>query len=269
MSKAANLKSSRMRTAFERKLSELDLSLFSAIGSQTSELDRKALLALQAAVREKRGGYCYLEIGSYLGGTLQPHLMDSECRQIYSIDSRVDSQPDNRGKRYSYQGISAEQMMAKLREIDAEAAEKVTTFESDASKIDHSRFKVRPDFCFIDGEHTDTAVTADFDFCLSVIQGNGVIAFHDAGIVPNAISQIVRKLESLGKPFHAYLLAGEIFVIELGKVDHHQHPAVVSLLAHNAATALPLLTSYFELNQRKDSFAAKLKSKLIRFFRDF
>ena len=59
---------------FEKRLEKLDLSLFEKIESQSVPEDKESLLACQFAVRELRSGYNYLEIGSYLGGSIQPYL---------------------------------------------------------------------------------------------------------------------------------------------------------------------------------------------------
>ena len=52
---------------------------------------------LHAAVAE-RGPFRYLEIGSHLGGSLQALVADPRCMEIVSIDTRPDSQPDDRGR---------------------------------------------------------------------------------------------------------------------------------------------------------------------------
>jgi hypothetical protein len=73
---------------FESSIASLDISLFAAISSQTSSNDKRSLLAVQKAVCAINDGYTYLEIGSYIGGSIQPHLLDDRCQQIFSIDKR-------------------------------------------------------------------------------------------------------------------------------------------------------------------------------------
>ena len=76
---------------FESMIRDLDLGLFAQITSQSTESDKRSLLAVQDAVREivgPEGKYNYLEIGSYLGGSIQPHLIDQRCERIFSIDKR-------------------------------------------------------------------------------------------------------------------------------------------------------------------------------------
>ncbi len=67
---------------FERAIKALDISLFRHIASQTTSADRMSLLALQLATRDMWGDYSYLEIGSHLGGSIQPHLPDPKCKRI-------------------------------------------------------------------------------------------------------------------------------------------------------------------------------------------
>src|SRR5215207_9651998 len=97
---------------FESAIKDLDLKLFSRIPSQSSDSDKRSLLAIQAAVRELRETYVYLEIGSYLGGRIQPYLPDDRCSKIYSIDKRPSVQEDARGLSFYYANNSTERMMA-------------------------------------------------------------------------------------------------------------------------------------------------------------
>jgi len=96
---------------FENAIAGLDISLFSAIESQSTDDDKRSLLACQLAVRELRDPYIYLEIGSYIGGSIQPYLLDPRCKRIYSIDKRPAKQPDERGIDYIYENNSTARMM--------------------------------------------------------------------------------------------------------------------------------------------------------------
>jgi hypothetical protein len=98
-------------TQFEEKLNRLDLALFEKISSQTTEDDKRSLLAIQNATREIYPNYNYLEIGSHLGGSIQPHLVDEKCAKIYSIDKRPLVQPDERGVNYGYPENSTQRML--------------------------------------------------------------------------------------------------------------------------------------------------------------
>jgi hypothetical protein len=67
-----------MSTLAER-IAGLEPELFSFLEAQTNEWDRRALLALHAAAAEICGQFAYLEIGSYLGGSLQAVMRDRDA----------------------------------------------------------------------------------------------------------------------------------------------------------------------------------------------
>ena len=115
---------------FEDRIGSLDLTLFERIPSQSTRGDRISWLALQRAVRNAKGSFTYLEIGSYLGGSLQPYLMDPRCRRIYSdlISGRARFLTI-RGSVYSYAGSTTERMLNNLRAIDNGQIGKVTCFK--------------------------------------------------------------------------------------------------------------------------------------------
>jgi hypothetical protein len=178
------------------RIEALDLELFSAIKTQSSAADRRSWLAIQRAVR--RSGYVYLEIGSYLGGSLQQHLVDPRCEQLYSIDDRPLYSPDARGQAIKYR-VATEDMLRNLRPLGA--LDRVVTFERDARDVDRALIAKAPTFCFIDGQHTIEAVTSDFSFCLEVCATNAVIALHDAPLVIPALRAIVTGLRRSRIPF--------------------------------------------------------------------
>jgi hypothetical protein len=60
----------------ESKITSLDITLFDAIYSQSTPEDKLSFLMVQKAVRGLVSQYSYLEIGSHLGGTIQPYLVD-------------------------------------------------------------------------------------------------------------------------------------------------------------------------------------------------
>src|SRR2546427_12016163 len=83
--------------SFDSQIGRLDVGLFQWILSQSTENDRRALLAIQLAFRERQSSYVYLEIGSYKGGSLQPHVLDPRRGQIHSIDLRPRAARAGRG----------------------------------------------------------------------------------------------------------------------------------------------------------------------------
>jgi hypothetical protein len=207
-----------MTEDFETRIARLDLSLFAAIDSQSDDGDRRSWLALQRWVRGRRGSYVYLEIGSYLGGSLQPHLLDPRCRRIYSIDNRPLAPPDDRGPdcRFSYAGNSTERMLANLRALDPHQAAKIVCFESDARDVDPGRLPDRVDLCFIDGEHTESAVLRDFDFCARACASEAIVVLHDDWLIYPALARILRRLGKEKIRCTAFKLGGSTFAIALG-----------------------------------------------------
>lgn len=218
--------------AFAERLARPDLSLFEGIPSQTSENDRRSLLALQEAVRS-RGTYAYLEIGSHLGGTIQPFLPDDSCTHVFSIDRRPLSQPDERGPAYDYPANSTAHMLALLGELSPGGVAKVRCWDADARDVDPATVFPKPALCFVDGEHTDRAVRSDAAFCMRLLAGSGVLAFHDAPVVYNGLFEVVEELGRGETPFVAYHLPDTVFVIELGDVPVHRSPSVARLLVQN------------------------------------
>lgn len=201
---------------FETRIAGLDLSLFAAIESQSDDGDKLSWLALQRAAR-RSGSYAYLEIGSHLGGSIQPHLLDPRCRRILSIDKRPGEQPDDRGQRFRYEDNSTARMLANLRALDPDQISKIVCFDSDAQGVDVSLLSDRPDLCFIDGEHTESHVLSDFDFCARVCSSQAIIYFHDDWVIYPALARILRRLERQKKAYRAFKLQGSTFAIALGE----------------------------------------------------
>jgi len=201
---------------FEPRIDALDLSLFAAIDSQSDDGDRRSWLALQREVRTANRSYVYLEIGSHLGGSIQPHLLDPRCRTIYSIDKRPVEPPDDRGQRFRYEGNSTARMLSNLQAIAPDQMAKIVCFDADAREIDPALIPEPPDLCFIDGEHTKEAVLSDAAFCLRVCSPRAILCFHDDWIIYPALSAIARTLAGQGTRFRAFKLRGSTFAIALG-----------------------------------------------------
>jgi methyltransferase family protein len=203
------------KPVFERLIADLDTSLFKGIEAELNEDDRKSLLAVQKSVRETRRAYCYLEIGSHLGGSIQPHMLDHTCAKIFSIDKRPVLVPDNRGAPIEYSSNSTSRMLELLQNISPEGIKKIVCFDSESESIRRELITEQPDICFIDGEHTDRAVVSDFEFCSSVIHRDGVICFHDSQLVLGGLSTIIRGLRRKKTRFNFLKLTGGVSVIAL------------------------------------------------------
>lgn len=249
-------------SSFEQAITGLDLKLFEKINSQSTENDKRSFLALQLAVRNLRPRFNYLEIGSYLGGSIQPYLLDDRCEHIFSVDKRPSRQPDARGFDYTYLNNSTERMLENLRAVAPQNLEKLTTIDGDSRSIDASQVTEKIDLCFIDGEHTDEAVVADFKFCLEVLNDDGCIAFHDTQITYNGVASCIDHLEQSGIAFHAYALPSVLFVVEVGDFPVHREPAIMDRLLKNHASYLYSLQD----NDHYRRFANKYPFRTVRNF---
>ena len=214
-----------MNSNIGSRIENLDISLFSAIESQISNSERKALLLLQRCIRN-RGYYTYLEVGSYKGGTLQPFYADPKCKHIYSVDKRPAISPDERGRDFNYYNfISSDQMMENLNNAFPNVfsqRNKIENFETDISEIEKVKFKNKPNLCFIDGEHTNKAVYNDFLSCLSIGHTDLIIAMHDANIIYNGISRIILFLHRNKINYKTLKLMGDVYIIMMNKaIDHY------------------------------------------------
>jgi len=241
---------------FEAKLEALDLSLFEKIPSETLPVEKRSLLAIQRAVRRLRPNYVYLEIGSHLGGSIQPHLLDTACRKIYSIDKRPARQPDAWRKVCYYPENSTERMLALLRTVAPDQMGKIECFDSDTSALEPSKISEPPDLCFIDAEHTPESVLRDFRFCLSVSHPDAVIVFHDCQIVFEGMRRIFDFLLGQGIPYHGIKLDGSVYAIALG-VSHFPRDPLIRRLAARAWLPFMLFVWWGRIKRRLPPWARR------------
>jgi methyltransferase family protein len=197
---------------FEQALTALDTSLFGHVRSQTSELDRLSLLALHNACRDVHGQFSYLEVGSYVGGSLQVLVADPRCVSITSIDSRPASAPDVRGAS-DYRGNTTARMLELLGSVPGADLTKVRTIEAETGAIAPDELEA-PQLCLVDGEHTYEGVLGDARFCRRVVREQGAIAFHDRRLIRPAIERFLEEIR--GVTHEGYALLGQIYVVELG-----------------------------------------------------
>jgi Methyltransferase domain len=192
----------------------LDIRLFDRILAQTDEWDKQALLALHDASAREFGSFGYLEIGSYLGGSMQAVVQDPRCTKIISIDPRPAAAADNRTGTWSYPDNTTAHMLELLGDLPGADLSKVDTFEVGTDALTVDALRTRPHYCFIDGEHTDEAALCDARFCAEALGGRGVIAFHDYDIVRTGIEVFVGEVWR--DVSMAVAFTGSIFAVELG-----------------------------------------------------
>jgi hypothetical protein len=174
-----------------------DLAYLFPLESLSSELDRRYLAHLYEHVRERHQEYQYLEVGSYLGGTLTPALRDERCTRVLSIDLRPNIQPDARNADHDYSHISTSLMLNKLRAVGELDLSKLETF--DGSTAAHHFNDESFQFAFIDAEHTDEAVFRDFVSLYDHLDDFAVCAFHDTNLISSGVENILSFLRYQGR----------------------------------------------------------------------
>jgi len=198
-------------------ISSADPAVFK-LDSETSTSDRQMLLAVQNIVRRNVDKYVYVETGSYMGGTLVPHLLDERCSMVISIDPRPDLQPDERSVTFDYTRSSTKLMVERLEtEIPLSSMLKLHTFDYDASTLPPEAKSTDADLCFIDGEHTNRAAFSDFMSLYSFTKKDCVFVFHDANLVIDAIANVQAFLAYEGVRFEAMVLPNVLSAIFIGK----------------------------------------------------
>jgi hypothetical protein len=214
------------------RVSALDVTLFDAVETELTAVDRQMLLAIQNIVASGNQAYTYLEIGSHKGGSIQPHLLDRRCEAIYSIDPRPASQLDERGHRFHYADNSTKGMLANLTALSPDQVAKIRTFEISAPELVDRNAAVGPvDLVLVDGEHTDFAVERDFEAVLALTRPGSVVVFHDAPITYGAIAKALAGLKQNNIEFSALPLPDSLFVIVIGDATALLRPPFEPLLA--------------------------------------
>jgi hypothetical protein len=170
-------------------------------------------------------------------------LADRRCVRVVSIDPRPTWQPDDRLGTYDYPDNSTDRMLGLLQGVPEADLSKLQTIEAGTESIGPSSIG-RPDFCFIDGEHTHAAALRDARFCRAA--GARIIAFHDCDVVATAILQFMRE----SRARHGFLLRSSVFVVELHApvvlpVARAQlgRPRRGWLAANGAGAAVPMLAA--------------------------
>jgi hypothetical protein len=179
--------------------------------------DRTSFLRIQRLVRRLQPGYIYLEIGSDIGASLLPHLLDPSCAMAISIDSRPERQPDERGKDFYYPGNSTVRMLDELgKHLSSDELGKLSIVDTDASSICRSKLNTHPHLVLIDAEHTNTAAFSDFLAIFPLIANNALVTFHDANLVGDTLQIIERLLVHWRTPHSFIILPSCVAVFGFG-----------------------------------------------------
>jgi hypothetical protein len=122
-----------------------------------------------------------------------------------------------------YEENSTAHMLSKLNELPNADVSKVQSHEASARGLDVASLP-RPNYCFIDGEHTDEAAYEDARFCAEALRGDGVIAFHDYDIVHSGIQAFLA--DHWVDVTFALAFTGKVFALELGSAGMLRHPLI-------------------------------------------
>jgi hypothetical protein len=183
-----------------------DLAYLFPLESLSSELDRRYLAHLYEHVRGRHHQYQYLEVGSYLGGTLTPALRDERCTRVLSIDLRPNIQPDARNADHDYSHISTSLMLNKLRVVGELDLSKLETFDGSTGSRNFSDESFQ--FAFIDAEHTDEAVFRDFVSLYDHLDDFAVCALHDTSLISSGVENILSFLKYQGRTHSFAVFSG-------------------------------------------------------------
>ena len=107
-----------------------EIKRYFPVSSQTSDADKLILLKIIKFVKKIKKNFNYIEIGSFLGGSLTPFLMETSCKSIVSIDKRNQKQDDERNEEWSYENINEKDMINGLKKHGLNTS-KLKTFNGD------------------------------------------------------------------------------------------------------------------------------------------
>jgi cephalosporin hydroxylase len=179
------------------------------IPTQLSTGDCNVLQAVQNHISQQQP-YTYLEIGSYLGGSLHAHLTTPRCELAWSVDTRRTGQiRDERRIDYAYTATT--QDMLDLLAANNIPTDRLHTIDGTVADVPD----IRVDLIFIDGEHTNPGVISDAVNCLRF--NPRIIMFHDDWIVSDGIDHVIQYLVDQSVPADVYKMRdSDITVIAFG-----------------------------------------------------
>ena len=183
------------------------IDTFFPIHSQTSREDKVFLINTIRLLNSNLVSYNYLEIGSYLGGSLTPFIIDKKCKKILSIDKRNLKLSDERGENFDYKNIPEKKMFLNIKKYGL-STKKIKTFNGKIKDL--KKVNDKYDLVFIDGEHTDHNCYEDFLYSLNFIKKNSIIMFHDSPVIYKAISLIFIYLDKEKIPYSFIKKSGSL-----------------------------------------------------------
>lgn len=212
--------------------SDAELARLYPVVTQTTKSDRIVLIMLRELakqivatanpisrrLRRAGGKLAYLELGSYLGGTLAQYLLDEQVGSVVSVDKRVTRQWDERNSYFEYDGVTTQLMLDRLHAATGpNCVSKLICFDGGsrefAASAEARRHIGRVDVVMIDAEHTHSAVFHDFVNLLPFLRRDGFVLFHDAQIIFQGLQNIIRFLEYKNASFTTKNLKDHVYAI--------------------------------------------------------
>jgi predicted O-methyltransferase YrrM len=184
------------------------------VPSQLSNRDVTTLIDIMNFM-SKQYSYQYLEIGSYLGASLQWHLETPNCIKVVSIDKRSrDKIKDERQIDYAY--TTTTQDMLNALTSNQIPIDKLIAIDGTVDDIPKDFLF---DLVFIDAEHTNQAVFYDTLKCYESMKNDSIIMMHDDWIVYKGIEDIENYLADTKQVFRKFKMPNcDITVIVMGNL---------------------------------------------------
>jgi len=173
--------------------------------------EREGFMELLKLVASMGSSFKYLEIGSYLGGSISPLLIEDLCREVVSIDQRGRHQPDERGRTFDYTTITEAQMLDNLV-AHGFSVDKIRCVNG---SIENFTFGPKENFrmALIDGEHTDFACFRDFIYLRPHLEEDSIVVFDDSNLVVKAVRNILSLLQSEKVPHNVFRYPNTRFTV--------------------------------------------------------
>lgn len=179
-------------------------------------LDQASLESLRWIVQAE-DPCIYLEIGSELGQSLVPALLDPKCIAVHSVDLRSPiGQPDERGRTWAYSSTTQQMRDELAQQVTQEDMFKLTTYDMDTTAFAEA-FTVPANLVFLDAEHTNAAAFQDFMNLIHMLPTDHIFAGHDSNLVFDAVINIAAMLKCSKVPFHLAYLPDVVFAFAFGK----------------------------------------------------
>ena len=107
---------------------------------------------------------------------------------VLSVDERERKQPDERGVRYDYAGVTAQTMLENLQKHGLPTS-KLLVHDGSINTLPKQPTKFK--LAFIDAEHTDEAVFRDYIYVMDHMYDDCIVMFHDSSLVSKGILNLL------------------------------------------------------------------------------